>query len=343
MDSEQKRRLGWVTIYRQTGDAGTTCRRCGISRPTLRKWVKRFEGSGIDGLAARSSRPLSSPTRKLNAALERQILELRSKRNIGARRIQIELGLSDELWLSRTLIQRVLDRAVVAPLKKARRPALAKRYSRPTPGDRVQMDTMKIRSGVYQYTAIDDCSRFRVLGLYPKRAGKYTLLFLDRVMEEMPFPIQRVQTDRGTEFFAEAVQKKLKDSFIKFRPIPPRSPHLNGKVERSQLTDLQEFWANRTTPSLADAIELEYWQFDYNWRRPHGSLGGLTPSQRIGKLIGKIPDREAVAVAFDAASEPMRFSNYKVDLAAKLAREVSDAKQLENRFRKVEKPASQEP
>lgn len=51
---------------------------------------------------------------------------------------------------------------------------------------------------------------------------------------------------------------------------------------------------------MADALELEYWQFDYNWRRPHGSLGGLTPSQQIGKLIGKIPDREAVAVAFGA-------------------------------------------
>lgn len=207
MDPEQKRRLGWVTMYRQTRDAGITCRRCGISRPTLRKWVNRYEVSGVEGLAAQSSRPLSSPNRKLNAALEQQILELRSKRTIGARRIQIELGRSNEKWISRTLIKRVLDRASTAPLKKARRPTVPARYSRPTPGDRVQMDTVKICSGVCQYTAIDDCSRFRVLGLHPRRAGKYTLLFLDRVMEEMPFPIQQVQTDRGTEFFAESVQK----------------------------------------------------------------------------------------------------------------------------------------
>ena len=75
-----------------------------------------------------------------------------------------------------------------------------------------------------------------MLGLYPRRAGKYTIAFLERVIEEMPFPIQRVQTDRGTEFFAEQVQRFLKLNFIKFRPIPPRSPHLNGKVERSQGT-----------------------------------------------------------------------------------------------------------
>ena len=53
------------------------------------------------------------------------------------------------------------------------------------------MDTMKIAPGVYQYTAIDDCSRWRVLGVYPRRAAKYTPQFLERVVEEMPFPIQR--------------------------------------------------------------------------------------------------------------------------------------------------------
>ncbi len=69
---------------------------------------------------------------------------------------------------------------------------------------------MKIRAGVYQFTAVDDCSRFRVLGLYPRRASGFTLAFLERMIEEMPFPIQRVQTDRGTEFFAEPVQDWLR-------------------------------------------------------------------------------------------------------------------------------------
>ncbi|EKI30016.1 integrase core domain protein, partial [Escherichia coli ARS4.2123] len=50
----------------------------------------------------------------------------------------------------------------------------------------------------------------------------------------MPFPIQRSQTDRGREFFAVKVQERLKEYGIKFRPNKPASPHLNGKVERSQ-------------------------------------------------------------------------------------------------------------
>jgi len=60
----------------------------------------------------------------------------------------------------------------------------------------------------------------------------------------MPFPVQRIQTDRGGEFFAESMQRRLMSECIRFRPIPPRYPHLNGKVERSQLTDCNEFWCH---------------------------------------------------------------------------------------------------
>ena len=128
-----------------------------------------------------------------------------------------------------------------------------KRYSRPVPGDRVQMDTCKIAPGLYQYTAIDDCSRWQVLGLYPRRTAASTLAFLDRVAAEMPFPVQRVQTDRGGEFFAYEVQDRLRERHIKFRPNRPRAPHLNGKVERVQRTALEEFWAaaNLEDPTLA--------------------------------------------------------------------------------------------
>ena len=69
----------------------------------------------------------------------------------------------------------------------------------------------------------------------------------------MPFPIQQSQTDRGREFFAYKVQQRLMEWAIKFGPIKPRSPHLNGKVERSQKTDLHEFWS--TVDLLRRAVE----------------------------------------------------------------------------------------
>ena len=119
------------------------------------------------------------------------------------------------------------------------------------------MDTMKVTAGVYQFTAVDDCSRFHVLGVYPWRTAKYTVDFLERVVKEMPFAIQLVQTDPGGEFCADKVQQWLMDHSIKFRPIPPRSPHLNGKVERSQQTDLQEFWVwvKPKQPKIVSRIE----------------------------------------------------------------------------------------
>jgi transposase InsO family protein len=73
------------------------------------------------------------------------------------------------------------------------------------------------------------------------------------VIEEMPFPVQRIQTDRGMEFFAEKIQLRLMEYGIKFRPNKAGCPHLNGKVERSQKTDLEEFYS--TVDLKADNLE----------------------------------------------------------------------------------------
>lgn len=89
------------------------------------------------------------------------------------------------------------------------------RYERSIPGERVQMDTTKIASGIYQFTAVDDCSRYCVLGVYSRPTAVNTVDFLDRVVEEMPFPIQRVQTDRGREFFAIQGSKKVNGIWYK--------------------------------------------------------------------------------------------------------------------------------
>jgi transposase len=162
MDREIASRLRWVLMYHETGNAGLVCARCGISRPTLRKWLRRYRDAGEEGLRSQSRRPLNSPNRKVSEADRARILQLRAERK-GARRIQNELRLHEQRELSLATIHKVLTKASVKPLVRSRRPANPKRYSRPVPGDRVQMDTMKIARGVYQYTAIDDCSRFRWL------------------------------------------------------------------------------------------------------------------------------------------------------------------------------------
>jgi transposase-like protein len=64
-DQKIQMRLVWVRLYEQTEDAGYVCRRCGITRPTLRKWYRRYQKFGVDGLQDQSKKPNNSPDRKI--------------------------------------------------------------------------------------------------------------------------------------------------------------------------------------------------------------------------------------------------------------------------------------
>lgn len=155
------------------------------------------------------------------------------------------------------------------------------------------MDTMKIARSIYQYTAIDDCSRFRVLAVCPRRNAHGTLLFLDRVIKKMPFPIPSIQSDWGTELFAESVQRRLMSECIKFRPIPRLTHHARD----------------------GDALDerIEEWQCDYDWRRPHGPLGGKTPVGRIAELSEITSLIEEIADAYDKQKERIRHRERRVE------------------------------
>lgn len=311
---DPRTRLGWIRLYQRIGDAGVVCRRCGISRPTLRKWWRRYQAAGDAGLVERSRRPGHSPRRKVFAAEEALILDLRRTRRLGIKRLRAELIREHALRLSLDTIHKVLLRHDESRL--TRRPARSrrsKRYARPVPGERVQLDVCKIAPGLYQYTAVDDCTRWLLAALYVRKSAASTLAFLQRVRAELPFPVQRVQTDRGQEFFAYRVQDQLRAWQIKFRPIRARSPHLNGKVERAQRTVLEEFWAQAdlAAPDIAD--QLAEWLEFYNTSRPHSALGGLTPAERLMMLQAIVPTDEAVRRAYEPAKEWIRTQHSRWD------------------------------
>lgn len=95
-------RLRWIQTYQQTHDAGLTCRRCGISRPTLRKWLRRYEAEGHAGLHSRSRRPHQLAPSKRTPELLDRIGTLRRTRNLGPKRLQSELLRSELLRLDGT-------------------------------------------------------------------------------------------------------------------------------------------------------------------------------------------------------------------------------------------------
>jgi transposase-like protein len=116
----QKTRLGWIRLYEQLGDAGLVCRRCGISRPILRKWWRLYQAEGIVGLEERSRRPRRPAGRKIFAEQEALILELRRSRQLGIKQLRNELLRDHGLRLSLDTLHRVLAKHGERRLKRSR-------------------------------------------------------------------------------------------------------------------------------------------------------------------------------------------------------------------------------
>ena len=101
---------------------------------------------------------------------------------------------------------------------------------------------------------------------------------------------------------------------IKFRPNKPCSPHLNGKVERSQKTDKEEFYS--TVDLNADNLEdlLAEWQHYYNWFRPHSSLVGKSPDERCLELSSITSFWDDVEENYHTENKWLQIQNYYDDL-----------------------------
>jgi transposase-like protein len=91
MNQEIYTRLWWIKHYQLSQNLGVTCQRCGISRPTLRKWLQKYGEFNLAGLAGKSRRPHNAPNQKIFEEQEQLVLLVRHENNLGARRIQNEL------------------------------------------------------------------------------------------------------------------------------------------------------------------------------------------------------------------------------------------------------------
>jgi transposase InsO family protein len=261
-----KARQKWLQIYEELGSVTTASIKCGISRSTLYRRIERSKSEEDTKLSDKSKRPKTLSNLKVTDEIETLILDIRRKHNWGAQRISTCLLRKNDIYLSTMTIWRVLKKHHVKPMIKGRKKSDYKLYNKEIPGDSVQLDVTKLAPGAYQFTAIDDCTRMKVIRVYPNKKADNTIHFLGEIMDTFQFPIQHIQTDWGTEFFNYDFQYELHEHFIKFRPIKPKTPHLNGKVERSQQTDKNEFWSllDLSDKSLdLNALAIE-WQNFYN-------------------------------------------------------------------------------
>ncbi len=128
------------------------------------------------------------------------------------------------------------------------------------------------------FTARDIISRWDIIDVYGRATASTATHFLDKLEQRMPFTIRAIQVDGGSEFEA-AFEEECQRRSIKLFVLPPRSPKLNGCVERAHRTHTEEFY--EVTESSFDLGELRAellaWERTYNTIRPHQALGYMTP------------------------------------------------------------------
>ncbi|MFI9780960.1 integrase core domain-containing protein [Streptomyces sp. NPDC051956] len=125
-----------------------------------------------------------------------------------------------------------------------------------------------------------DCTRLRILRAYARHDQKTAIQFVDHVLARPPFAVEQIQTDNGQEF-GSTFHWHLLDKGIGHVRIKPRTPRLNGKVERSHRIDSEEFYRLLEGQVIDDLnlfhTKLQEWEDYYNYHRPHGALIGQTP------------------------------------------------------------------
>jgi len=159
--------------------------------------------------------------------------------------------------------------------------------AKPTePGQIVQLDTVYVTLApgrhVKHFTAYDPVAKWTVAKAYNRATAAAAAMFLDKLTANMPFKVDAIQVDGGSEFMAE-FETACQQRAIKLYLIPPRSPEINGAVERCNSSWRYEFYAVYDLPTRLEELNplIDAFQHRYNTHRPHGALGGKTPAQYL--------------------------------------------------------------
>ena len=173
------------------------------------------------------------------------------------------------------------------------------------PGQRIQIDVKFVPSACivgnaegekfYQYTAIDEYSRFRYLEAFEEHSTYSSAVFLQHLVNKFPFKIECVQTDNGQEFTKSLgntkkptptlFEEKLAEYGIKHKLIRPFTPRHNGKVERSHRKDNEYFYATHKFYSFDDfAKQLKVHNYNYN-KFPMRPLKWKAPADYINAFL----------------------------------------------------------
>ena len=285
-----------LEYYLKHGNATEAAIRYKISRKTLYKWLKRYDGTW-QSLMERSRRPHRSP-RAHTAEEIRQIRRL-AKKHRWEDLILAYQELREKYGYTRSYggFKRIVAKLKAAKGNKKRKARKNKPYQRAEyPGQKVQVDVKFVPAECivdgrkyYQFTAVDECTRWTYRQMYDEHSTYSAEAFLIELIQRCPFPIREIQTDNGTEFTKALISNdpndkslfelKLEEYQIAYHRIRIATPRHNGKVERQHRIDQQRFYDRLRMFSLEDGKkQLAVYQKKSNDYIKH-CLGLRSPNQ----------------------------------------------------------------
>lgn len=284
-----------------------------VSRPTLFRWQKELkEGRGkLEALNRRSPAPKNRRKRIIPERVEAFILEERGRNpRLSKDKLSVMMKTEDVAKLSPSTVGRMMgDLKFQGKLPKRTKLSVSgktgrlieraykprKKLRRPKGYRVLEADTIvRFVDGVKRYilTGIDIEKRTAFAAAYTNHGSKSAADFLAKTRQVLPLCPKDVQTDNGSEF-ALHFHQAVKETGLHFN-THPRSPKENAHIERFNRSLNEEFLVYHRQ-LLRDNVpefnrKLVDWLVWYNTRRPHWSLGLLSPLQYI---CSKLPVPES--------------------------------------------------
>lgn len=276
------------------------------NRQYIYRWKRRYDGS-IESLRDRSRRSHHHPNQ--HTPQEIKLITDMRRRNPDSGLVVFWVKLMKRGYSrSITGLYRFLRRQGMMAVKPQNSKYIPKPYEQMTyPGQRIQVDVKFVPSAClvneakgqrfYQYTAIDEYSRWRFVEAFEEHSSYSSALFLEHLIRAFPCPIECVQTDNGQEFTKRfssyggsdkptIFQARLREHGIRHKLIRPFTPRHNGKVERSHRKDNERFYATHSFYSFEDfSKQLKvYNRRDYN-NFPMRPLGWKSPNETLRNYL----------------------------------------------------------
>lgn len=280
----------------------------GASLSSVKRWVKRYDGTW-QSLQERSHRPKSHPAR--HTGEEEAIIRESMKATFfrygwegaytAAKANGYTRSYSGFIYAAKRL-------GLVGGGKKKKKPRRHdRRYPElQVPGEKVQVDVKEVpycslkgaakRDGkhLYQWTAIDECTRVRFVYGFEEHTPENSVKFLALLRKAFPFGIQTIQTDNGTEFTYKYISdtelcpfdKALQAANIAHVLIPPRTPWHNGKVERSHRNDQRYFYDWEKFSDVKELNEKLKEHLHWSNRKIMRTLGNKSPIELLHEKLG---------------------------------------------------------